>query len=118
MPSHWQETPSHAKVELGSFDFHGRTFTALGAIVDHAAGRVVGYPTVDTGAGRLHAWDGSDLGSVRVVGRASGLPDITGRPIKLICYRATVDGRQYHGRGLGRGMVLKLRACKAKEAAR
>ncbi len=90
-----------AKVEVGTFTHQGVKYSALGSIVDHDAGRIIGYPSRDNRT--LMTWDGRTLGTLKVTGYACGFH------CKLTCYRAAVDGLNYHGRGLGEGMILRLR---------
>lgn len=110
MPSTWHNGPNGERSEVGTFVHEGREFTAGGAYVSDT--HAIGYPTVEAGAGELRAWDGSVLGTCRVTG-TSWAPGRYGGS-RLYAYRATINGRDYYGRGSGKGCILKLRACKAK----
>jgi len=84
-------TPAGAHVEVGAVTFQGRDFSALGSVIDHTRGAVMGYPSQDEKT--LRTWDGVTLGRLRITGHA----------------RAVIDGFTYHGRGSGAGMLLRLR---------
>ena len=92
-----------AKVEISTITHEGRDFSALGSVVDHERGIVIGYPK----GSELRTWDGTVIGSLRVTGSARGF-----HGVKLVCYRATIDGIPYYGRGQGDGMILRLRRVK------
>ncbi len=102
------EGPGGATAEAVTLTFGGRAFTALGACVDHGKGTVTGYVSAD---GRhLTSFAGAVLGTLRLVSKFR-----TRRlhgPVETFCYRAEVEGRRYHGRGSGPGMILHLRASK------
>jgi len=91
-----------AKVEIGVVEHQGHKFEAMGSLVDHEAGRCFGYPSTD--GKTLNTWDGQPMGPLEVTGKARGF-----HGVKLTCYKAKIDGHTYHGRGLGSGMLLKLR---------
>jgi len=95
-----------ARVEVSTFMFEGKPFTALGSVVDHENGIVIGYPE----KGVLQTCDGKPIGTCRVVSKYRMPRSWIGS--WMYCYRATVDGEQYHGRGFGNGMLLRLRRFK------
>jgi hypothetical protein len=106
----WSERRADgARAELATMTHDGREYSALGAVIDHKRGRVVGYVKGAT----LTAWDGALLGTLRAMGRVRLAQWSPSGGEYLTCYRATIDGRAYYGRGLGEGMVLRLRAYKS-----
>lgn len=56
----------------------------------------------------LTTWAGNVVGKVEIRGTARGF-----HGVKLYCYRAVIEGRAYHGRGLGPGMYVNMRPGKA-----
>lgn len=105
--SEFRTAESGAKVEVATFVFEGKPFTALGSIVDHENGIVVGYPH----GTELRTCDGKVIGTCQVVSvfKMARWSYIGGW--YMSCYRAVVDGKQYYGRGFGDGMLLRLRKC-------
>jgi hypothetical protein len=55
----------------------------------------------------LTTWPGNRVAPLAVTGSARGF-----HGVKLTCYRATIEGRVYHGRGQGPGMYINLRPSK------
>jgi hypothetical protein len=104
----FETTANGTVVEVSTFAHEGRSFTALGSVVDKANGYVVGYPR-----GRVLAtWDGKPLGTCRVVSSYPTPRSWLGS--RMYCYRAVIEsdpGAEYHGRGFGDGMILRLRRC-------
>jgi hypothetical protein len=103
-----------AKVEVATITHEGRDFTAMGAVIDHDRGIVIGYPSLgcaSVGAcgkhGALNSWDGTELGRVEVIARSRGFYGA-----EIVHFRAYVDGKAYHGKGSGWEALLRLRACK------
>jgi hypothetical protein len=93
-----------AAVEVGVIVHEGREFRALGSVVDHESGRVVGYVKGD----KLVSWDGKvTLGTIRVV--STWRTPRSWVSSKMSSYRAVVGGKSYHGRGCGDGFLLKLK---------
>jgi len=103
--SELHSAPNGARVETGTVTHEGRAYTALGSVVDHESGYVVGYVKGAT----LTSWEGATIGTVREVSRWP--LHNSGFSTSMHSYRATIDGRSYHGRGMGEGMLLRLRAC-------
>lgn len=52
----------------------------------------------------LTTWPGNCVARLRVTGSARGF-----HGVKLTCYSAVIEGRNYYGRGLGPGMYINLR---------
>lgn len=55
----------------------------------------------------LTTWPGNRIARLSVNGTTRGF-----HGVKLTCYSATIEGRNYYGRGLGVGMYLRLHAGK------
>lgn len=74
-------------------------------ITRHAARAGGLVPTLYvSGDGRtLTTWPGNRVASLEVTGTARGF-----HGVELTCYRATIEGRVYYGRGQGPGMYLNL----------
>jgi hypothetical protein len=101
-------SPTGARVELAAFAHAGREFTAMGSIVDHEAGHVMGYPTAREVGHVLRTWSGEDIAPIRLV-RSWKQRTFYGTTTTIYAWRATIDGRTYHGRNSGAGMLLRLR---------
>lgn len=98
-----------AHVEVATLTHNGHNFTNLGSIVDHSRGVVVGY----VGKGNtLTTFDGKQLGTVREVSKWRTPNSFMSS--HMHAYRAVIDGKRYHGRGCGEGMILRLFADKVK----
>jgi len=95
------------QVEIGTFKHQGREFSALGSVVDHENGHVVGYPK----GHELRTWDGTRVLGTLVV-RSSWPTPHSHTGSRMYAYHAMIDGRAYYGRGFGDGMLLRLRAYK------
>lgn len=52
----------------------------------------------------LTTWMGNRIARLTVTGSARGFNT------PLICYSATIEGRNYHGRGLGPNMYIRMHA--------
>jgi hypothetical protein len=52
----------------------------------------------------LTTWTGTFVSGARITGEARGF-----HGVKLYCYSTVIEGRRYHGRGLGNGMCLNLK---------
>jgi hypothetical protein len=103
--SEYITTDTGARVEVSTFASQGRSFTALGSVVDHEKGIVTGYPKGDV----LNSWDNKPIGTCRIVSRFRMARWSFAGGWYMYCYRAVVDGQPYYGRGLGDGMILRLR---------
>lgn len=107
------EGPNGAVAEAVTLEHEGRKFTALGAVIDHANGVLVGYVSADgkslTKSGGEHICGLTRTGTYLIKSRH-------GCRTRIFCYGARVDGLYYHGRGEGEGMLLRMRA-KVKPAA-
>lgn len=109
--SEFHTAESGARVEVSTFVFKGKPFTALGSVVDHENGIVAGYPKGNV----LQTCDGKPLGTCRIV---STFKMARWSPMGgwyMACYRAIIDGKHYYGRGFGDGMLLRLRKCAEKK---
>jgi len=111
--SDWKADDTQA-VELGIVTFEGKEFAALGAVVNLETGRAICYPDGEGyGAECLgNSWQGAPIFSLVCTGKGrSGFLDGTGRRTLLYSYRTVTPYLGFHwfGRGLGKGMLLKLR---------
>jgi hypothetical protein len=75
-------------------------------ITRHAARNGELLPTLYVSScGRwLTTWPGQKVAVLQTTGKARGF-----HGVKLTCYSATIEGRNYFGRGLGPGMYINLR---------
>jgi len=105
---------SGARVEVGNIEHEGRSFSALGSVIDHARGVIVAYvserarPT--PGADRryeLTTWEGTTIAPLRLVRRWTSYGCVRA---EMWAWSATIDGRVYSGRNGGPAVVLCLRA--------
>lgn len=96
-----------ARVEVATFTHEGRSFAALGSVLDEDSGVIVGYPN-DAGT-MLMTWDGRPLFPIRQTGKMRGFYRST-----ILCWGGTYNGRYYSGRNAGSGMLLTLRCCRTK----
>jgi hypothetical protein len=112
-----------ARVEVGTIVApNGREHSAQGSIVDHDHGIVCGYvnargvvPLGRSTVGRtwdLTTWDGATIGTVEVVSVWSNPRGIFSAHV--YAFRATIDGKRYHGRGGGPGLFVRLRLSASK----
>lgn len=99
-----------ARVELGTVNYCGQAFDALGSVVDHSRGYIVGYVKGAT----LTTWDGAQIGTLRKVSTWKQWAPGAVFSTTMHAYVACVDGKRYHGRGQGEGMILRLRAAKVR----
>lgn len=104
-------TSGTAVAEVATLTHEGREFTALGSVVDHARGIVFGYVVEKDGREELQTFDGAKLGELRRVTEWREYSS-AGYARRMRSYRATVDGRAYHGRMGDMTMLIRLRACK------
>lgn len=95
-----------AAQEHATVTHEGRDFTAGGFAIDLDAGRMVGYVGLEGNRLVLQTWGGETLSPLWLTGRAAGFHGTS-----LYCYHTVkpVAGFYWHGRGLGAGMILKLR---------
>lgn len=123
------KTDDTRAAELGVFKHEGREYAALGFTVDVERGRMVAYVTERDGpASRyfLTTWEGAFLARLVRTDRhqsptgasfyGATLNRRRGGPVgfhdtKLESYRTLdpIAGYHWYGRGLGSGMILKLR---------
>jgi len=114
--SETRQAPNGAQVEIGTITLQGREFTALGSIVDPASGLLVGYVHEHTpGFFELRTWQGQPICPLRRTGRiTTRLRACDGSPMRLECYSATYQGRNYYGRHCGDwNQSIRLRAGRA-----
>ena len=96
-----------AIVEMATLVHEGREHTAMGSVVDEANGLIIGYVSRDNTA--LTTWAGGRICGLRVVSRFR-IPCLGWRRgTEITAYRARFNGADWHGRGAGTGMVLRLR---------
>ena len=113
--SEWQ-SDGPVKSEVGIIVHEGREFASGGAFVSPS--HAVGYPDFprfadrvqESRTGRMKAWDGTDLGSCRIV---ASWPVRSWVGSRMYQIEATIDGRTYTGRGFGSGMLWRGKAKKA-----
>jgi len=101
-----------ARVEVSTVVFQGQPFTALGSVIDHSQGIVVAYPH----GTNLQTFDGKVIGTCRVVSVFKMARWSCMGGWYMACYRAVIDGKHYYGRGLGDGMLLRLRKCNTRKS--
>lgn len=102
MAERWRARPHNT-------DRVNRAVGRLEVIITRHAARQGGlvpllYVTETNGVLWLTTWPGNRVARLYVTGKARGFN------CKLTCYSATIEGRNYHGRGLGPGMCLRLHA--------
>lgn len=101
----WHETASGGRVEVGTWTHEGRTFQALGAVLD--GDRLACYPHAD---GTVRAWSGEILGHYRTL---CSRPAVffghrSWQGERYYYMRATLaDGSVYAIRGFGEGMIAR-----------
>ena len=88
-----------------TIEHEGRVFESGGAVVTD--GWLVAYPAA---GGVLSDWHGRPIGTWTEVSRWR-VDSWQGTYMHAM--RCTVNGRRYHGRGFGVGMILRAKACKA-----
>jgi hypothetical protein len=94
-------------VEIGTIEHEGKSFSAMGSIIDTEARLIIGYPKYGNFNGighQLTTWHGDFIAGLAITGKARGF-----NGVELTCYAIDYQGRRYHGRGLGEGMAVKLR---------
>jgi len=82
-------------------EHEGHSFEAGGAVVTET--HLVAYPADN---GILTDWHGRVIGTWREV---SSWRIDSWQGDRMYAIRATVDGKTYHGRGFGSGMILRAR---------
>lgn len=98
-------------VELATIVHNGVAHTNMGSVVAADGSLIVGYVARDKATGRyyLTTWAGEfmfiELRPVSTWKRRNGL--LSGH---VHAWTATVNGRRYHGRNGGAGMLLRLRS--------
>lgn len=100
--------PEGATAEIVTLVHEGREFSALGAVVNHAEGYLVGYVSADGKS--LTKSGGEAICPLQFVSKYRVYSTKWGSWTEMFCYRATVEGHRYHGRGQGPGMLLRMRA--------
>lgn len=96
------------RVESATIVHEGKSFTALGSVVDHARGFVVGYVSGEPGAWRLTTWDGTTIAPLTRV-RSWTQWGFGAVRNEIHAWRAVIDGKTYSGRNSGPTMVLRMR---------
>lgn len=104
--------------ETGILTHKGQDFAAGGAYVSddvlYCYPRPIGIETVGPSGGRVETWSGEAIGNYFVTGQSRGFHNV-----RLTCYRVRLDdGREYVGRGLGAGMILKCKRAKSAQEGR
>lgn len=84
-----------------TIEHDGRTFESGGAFVSDT--HLVAYPGAD---GVLNDWHGNPIGTWRAVS-SWRVDSYIGT--RMYAMRASVDGATYHGRGFGKGCILRGR---------
>ncbi|KKM64984.1 hypothetical protein LCGC14_1495940 [marine sediment metagenome] len=92
--------------ESATVTFQGRDYTAGGFQVDLVSGRMVAYVTRKGDQLILTTWAGQRIAGLYETGKTRGFYGA-----ELVCYqtRHPVAGFYWHGRGLGEGMMLRLK---------
>lgn len=93
---------------MATVTHNGHDFTALGSVIDHTSGHVIGYVSSD--GLKLTTWEGAQIGTVRCT--SSWRNPRSHFRSRIHAYVANIDGKRYYGRGAGNGMLLKLRKTK------
>lgn len=89
--------PNGATAEVATMHHEGRSFTALGSIVDEAAGYLVGYVYNRDGRLFLGTFEGAELCPLKLTATYERWSLYHQRTV-MRCYRATYNGRVYTGR--------------------
>lgn len=102
MAARWRARPHNT-------DRVNRAVGRLELIITRHAARQGGlvpvlYVTQEPDGLWLTTWPGNRVARLYVTGKARGFN------CELTCYSATIEGRNYYGRGLGVGMYLRLHA--------
>ena len=121
------KTDDTRAAEVGVVTFEGRDFAAGGFSIDVEAGRMIGYVTQGERKDNtcaigytLTTWDGQPLARLVRTDRHSpackaycrcrgGGPTGFGTPLQSFRTLDPIAGFYWYGRGLGAGMILKLR---------
>jgi len=95
-----------ASGEVGTITINGVSHAAWGFHLDAAAGRMTAYPFLVNGELWLTAWGGERIVRLTQTGVSYGLCRT-----KLYHYRTAVPylGHYWYGKGLGVGMLLRLK---------
>jgi hypothetical protein len=106
-------TSAGATVEVGTVTHNGRSYSAMGSMVDTSRGIVVGY-VHDRGQARtprytLTTWEGGHIADLSLTGAWMGRTP-RGDRVRMYGWAATIGGRVYSGRNSGAAMVVRLKA--------
>lgn len=108
--------PNGATIETGTVTLQGRDFSATGAIVDTANGRIDAYASVGApGVYSLTTWEGVAIAPLRMVRRWKQW-GFGGVRTEIWAWSATIDGTVYSGRNGGPGMHVRMRAGRTEAA--
>jgi hypothetical protein len=90
-------------------EFQGKSFTACGSMMSQDGNLVMAYVGRILGPMRaeITKWNGEVITIARITGTAKGF-----HRTKLLCVSCSIDGSTYYGRGLGEGMLIRLRKAK------
>ena len=100
-----------ATVEVGTFAFQGKEFSALGSHIDLEQGLVIGYPICnEEGNYRLTTWGGAEIASLTKTGSWLNRNVFGGFPVRMLSWSGIINGKKYHGRNSGLGMLLRMHA--------
>jgi len=109
-------TESGAPVELGFVEHEGVQFSAIGSLVDHAQGIVIGHVYEEDGRFVLRNWHGDKtLATLRLTGTFKMVPPHQWFPVTMQCFATVIDGRRYFGRKSAGWSLLRLRASEGQE---
>lgn len=92
-----------AQAEVATVIANGREHTALGAVIDEAAGILVGYVKRAGQGFELTSFEGETIALLILTGSWRH-----GMGGTMQSFRCTFRGQTYTGRGQGAGMLLKL----------
>lgn len=112
-----QVQPNGARVEVATIVHEGKSFTNLGSVVDEERGRIVAYvrsvvdPAYRSGHRyELTTWNGESLGPLTLVSSWEQWTPRAHMKTRFFAWRFVAkDGRVYHGRNAGPGMIVRLR---------
>lgn len=106
--------PSGARVEVATIVHEGKSFVNLGSVV--ANGYIVAYvstakdPMPDHARHMLTTWNGESLGPLTLVSSWEQRTPRAHCKTRFFAWRfVATDGRVYHGRNAGPGMIVRLR---------
>ncbi len=95
-----------ALVEIGTIMHEGKEFSAQGSVIDPASGVIIGYPK----GNQLTSWNGNIIEGLSLQVVSTWKTPRSWQSSTRHAYRASYQGKGYHGTGFGDGMSLVLHA--------